>query len=450
MDCDTPGQSVAPLADSVTPSGYVGKMKAPDSTQAGGFATSAEALTVTEAGTVCLENFLIEDSTVVTVLARVPEDQRAQVLHRMIGIGARAMVETAVGVDLAAVDERVLRSIEQATAHAETRVKTIVAEAEQAMLASLDPDTRTSAMARAICEFESVSQAISATVDPGRSDSHVATLLRSLGSLLGPGGDLEARLATALDPANEGSGLGSLRRDVERRFAELRDLLSEQKGRRDEAEFGTKKGFAFEDLVEDRLRLIARNRGAIVERTAETSGNVGDDLVGDFVVTLANGVAVVVEAKNAGRIGLNGSGGILAELDRAMSNRGAEIAICVSAVEAFPGEVGTFGVYGNRILVVDDGDGTMLEVAMRWATLTADMSARSDEGLDLEAFAALIDRIRRMSQMFSSHRRTLTDSIESINKVRDGLDDMRRDLVAHLDEVEFELERRPSALRVVG
>ncbi len=414
------------------------------------FATSAETLTVTEAGAICLDNFSIEDPTVVAVLARVAEGQQAEVLRRMIGIGARAMVETAVGVDLAAVDERVLRSIEQATTLAEERVKAIVAQAEQAMLASLDPDTRSSAMARAIYEFESVSKAIAATVDPGRSDSHVSTLLRSLGALLGPGGDLEARLTAALDPSDEGSGLGSLRRDVDQRFTELRDLLSERKGRRDEAESGTRKGFAFEDVVEDRLRVLGRATGAIVDRTSETPGIVGDDLVGDFVVTLANGACVVVEAKNASRIGLNGSGGILAELDRAMSNRAAGIGICVSAVEAFPTEVGTFGVYGKRILVVDDGDGTMLEVAMRWATLIAESSARTEDGVDVEALTTLIDRIRRMGQMFSNHRRTLTDSIESINKVRDGLDDMRRDLVAQLDEVEFELERRPSALRAAG
>jgi hypothetical protein len=415
-----------------------------------GSGASTETLKVTAAGAVFLENFSIEDPTVVTVLARVPAGQQVEVLRRMIGIGARAMVETAVGVDLAAVDERVLRSIAQATSLAEERVKMIVAEAEQTMLASLDPDTRSSAMARAIYEFESVSRAIAATVDPGRSDSHVSTLLRSLGTLLGPGGDLEARLSAALDPSDEGSGLGSLKRDVDRRFTELRDLLAERKGRREEAESGTRKGFAFEDVVEDRLRLLARTRGAIVDRTSETPGNIGDDLVGDFVVTLASGDCVVVEAKNASRIGLNGSGGILAELDRAMSNRAAGIAICVSAADAFPAEVGTFGVYGNRILVVDDGDGTMLEVGLRWATLIAETSARSEDGVDVEALTILIDRIRRMGQMFSNHRRTLTDSIESINKVRDGLDDMRRDLVAQLDEVEFELERRPSALRVAG
>lgn len=413
--------------------------------------THPETVTI-EGGTVRLDGFTTDDATVVALVGRLTPRERAEAVRRMVGIGARAMGETAVGIDLAAIDQRVLRTIERATTAAEERVREIVAAAERAMLASLDPDTRTSAMARAITEFESVRASIIATVDPARADSHVAVLLGSVNQLLGPGGELEARLAAALDPSGEGSGLAALRRDFERRFTELRDLLAHQRGKQEEAESGTRKGFDFEDVVEDRLRALARPLGAVVERTSDMPGSVGDDLVGDFVVRLSGGNTVVVEAKNTGRVGLNGAGGILAELDRAISNRGADVAICVSAVDAFPGEVGVFGVYGNRILVVDDGDGVMLEVALRWASLQANQAERFGAEVDVESLAALVDRIRRMGQLFSSHRRALTDSMDSINKVREGLDEMRRDLVAHLDEIAFQLERRPAGapLRAVG
>jgi len=399
-----------------------------------------------------LDGLVIEDPTVVAVLSRLGESERTDAVTRMVGIGARAMVETAIGVDLAAVDERVLHTIEKATAAAEHKVRTIVGDAELAMRASLDPDTRTSAMARAITEFESVRTSIVDTIDPTRSDSHVSVLLRAITALLGPGGELESRLSAALDPASEDSGLAALRRDVERHFTELRESIAERRGRRAEAEVGTRKGFDFEDVVEDRLRAIARPAGAVVERTSDRSGCVGDDLVGDFVVTLQSGASIVVEAKTSGRVGLNGPGGILAELDRAMANRGAAMAICVSATDAFPAEVGVFGVYGNRILAVDDGEGSMLEVAFRWAGLLAAASEKSDVAVDLDALTALSDRIRRMAQTFSNHRRALTDSIASIDKVRDGLEEMRRDLLAHIDEMDFELEGRPGtrALRVVG
>ncbi|MEX2280032.1 MAG: hypothetical protein WEA76_08090 [Acidimicrobiia bacterium] len=403
-----------------------------------------------ENGRAILDAFESDDPAVVGVLAKLTSEERPEAVRRMLGIGARAMVDTAVGLDLVALDQRVLQTIERATAVAETQVRAIVAEAEAVMRSSFDPDTRTSVMARAITEFEAVRSAIVDTVDPSRTDSHVAVLLRSLTSMLGPGGDLEARLAAALDPSSEDSGLNGFRRDVDRRFGELRDLLAEQRGRREESDAGTRKGFDFEDVIETRLRTLSRPIGAIVSRTSDVVGSVAGCLVGDFVVTLASGTVVVIETKNCSRIGLDGSGGILAELDRALSNRQASIAICVSATDAFPAEVGTFGVYGNRVLVVDDGEGTMIEVALRWATLLAATGDRAGGEFEIDRVLELTDRARRLVRTFSGHRRALTDSMESIGRAREGLDEMRRDLLVHIDEIEFELERGGKSLRAVS
>ncbi|MEX0756664.1 MAG: hypothetical protein WD204_01820, partial [Acidimicrobiia bacterium] len=124
--------------------------------------------------------------------------------------------------------------------------------------------------------------------------------------------------------------------------------------------------------------------------------------------------------------------------------------ICVSATDAFPAEVGAFGVYGNRILVVDDGEGTMIEVALRWATLLASIGDRVGGEVEIDRVLELTDRARRLVRTFSSHRRALTDSMESIGRVREGLDEMRRDLLVHIDEIEFELERGGTSLRAVS
>jgi hypothetical protein len=416
----------------------------------GGGAPSTETCSLV-GDTVILRGLVVDDPTVAAVLARLPTERWADTARRMLAIGARAMVETSVGVDLAAVDERVRRTIEQATNTAEATVRRIVADAERAVQTSLDPDTRTSVMARAIAELTAVGRAIDDTIDPDRTDSHLARTLATVAEMLGPGGPLEARLAAALDPTVDGSGLAVIRSEVDRRFSEIRDLLSEQRGRREEAQNGTRKGFEFEDSLEERLRLLARPLGAVVTRTSTTTGAVGDDLAGDFVLTLSDGTVVAIEAKNTGRIGLDGAGGILVELDRAMANRDAAFGICVSALDAFPAEVGPFGVYGNRILVVDDGDGALLEVAVRWVALMAGMSGRTGNRVDVDSIRSTADRIRRMAQTFSTHRRTLTDSIDSINRVRDGLDGMRRDLLAHLDDLEFELDRTPQfPLQVVA
>lgn len=406
---------------------------------------------VTDDGVV-IHRLSCADGTVATVLGRLPAEDRPEAVRRMLGIGARALAETAVGVDLIAVDERVTQSLDRATREAEDRVRAIVGEAERIMRGSLDPATRTSAMGQALAELERVQGEIVESLDPGRTDSHVARVVRSLEATFGPGGQLEARLEAAFDPNAGDGGLAAFRREMESRFAELRELLAEHRGRRQEAETGTRKGFEFEDRIEERLRELARPLGATVSRTSDRSGAIRDCLVGDLVVTLPGDIRIVVEVKNTVRVGLDGAGGILSELDRALSNREAAFAVCVSANDAFPAEVGHFGVYGNRILVVDDGEGTALDVALRWAVAAARSGTRATDTVDTERLLESTDRIRRMVRTFSTHRRALTDSIDSLGRVRDGLDDLRREMLVEIDDIGFELERRGgiSELRVVG
>lgn len=448
-----PGEDTAP-AENVTPGRYVRAMtpsETPRTTEpadAGDDPTADHppvrvAVAVSDR-VVRLDGLECDDPTVATVLRRIPVADRPEVVRRMLGIGARALADTAVGVDLVAMDERVTQTLEHATRTAEDRVRAIVSETEQAVRGSLDPDSRTSAMGRAIAEMERVQRAVLDSLDPGRTDSHTSAVVRSLHSTFGPGGELQARLEAAFDPNSGDGGLAGFRRDVERSFAELRELLAEHRGRRVEALTGTRKGFDFEDVVEHRLRDLARPLGATVTRTSEAPGSMNDALVGDFVVTLGGGVRIVVEAKNTARVGLDGSSGILDELDRALVNREAAMAICVSANDAFPAEVGHFGVYGNRILVVDDGDGTLLEVALRWATTAALTAARAKSTVDADRILESIDRIRRLVRAFSTHRRALTESMDSLGRVRDALDELRRDLLAEIDEIGFEVERRPA------
>ncbi len=283
-------------------------------------------------------------------LAELLRSQSAErwpnLIERALAVGARGLMTMGLGVDLAEVDERVKQSVLLVTSEAERHVASTLDAAQKAMAEQLDPDHRSSVVAKAIDEFTTWRDDFMRTMDPGVVDSHTARLVGSLTELLGPDGALEARLQSLLDPDADGNALSALAGSMDARFTELRDLIMQRQGAVAESERGTQKGFDFEDAVEVALRAIVTGaRGAFVERTSLERGSL-EGKVGDFVVTLGSGDRVVIEAKNTTSIiSLGGKGGILAELDRGAANRQAGFSICVSAHPVFPQEVGTFGVF---------------------------------------------------------------------------------------------------------
>jgi hypothetical protein len=56
-----------------------------------------------------------------------------------------------------------------------------------------------------------------------------------------------------------------------------------------------------------------------------------------------------------------------------------------------------------------------------------------------------LQRIRGLAQRFSVNRRTLTEISGSVDKVRDSLEDMRRELLDLVDEATTELHRGAEA-----
>lgn len=400
-----------------------------------------------EGSRVLISDFEVDDPVLAGLLAK--GDEPGRLLERIISVGARGLATMGLSFDISEVDVRVNRTVERVTDEAAVRVRAMLDEAHRVLSSSLDPEQRSSMVARTVADFGAWRDSFLDQVDPDTSTSHTGRLLDHLRSLLGPGGALDQRLDAALDPSSDDSGLGRVSILIEERFAELREAMAIDRGRKEEAERGTAKGFDFEDQVEDALREIARPLGAIVERTSRSAGALaGEAVVGDFVVEIPDLGRVVVEAKNVRSLALTGKDSILGQLDRAMANRDASVGVCVSAQDAFPREVGPFGTYGNRLLVVDDGEGTMLQVAVRWAidALRSRLDAGSE--VDVNLIEERLQRVRMLAQRFSSNRRALTEISSSVDKVRDSLEDMRRDMLELVEDASVEL-RRPTRAEVV-
>ena len=420
---------------SVTPSRYIDPM----------------ALIRVDGDVVTIEGLEVEDAGFAQLLATQPEDRRAEVVARAITVGVRGILSMGLGIDLSEVDDRVKRSVLEATAEARREVEAVLSAARRAFDDQLSPENRTSTVARTLEEFTSWRDGFLSRMDPTDADSDTARFLSELTSLVGPAGELQNRLEEALDPSVDTSAFARLGKSIEDRLTELRDAVMHQRGRAEEAESGTQKGFDFEDSIHDWLSsAVAGIGGCVVERTGRIPGELSADaLVGDFVVTLPDGARIVVEAKNTARINLAGKDGILDELDRAIVNRSADYSICISSREAFPKEVGPFGVYGHRLLVVDPGDGAMTAVAVRWA-ISAMAAERQTRGeLDHGLFEDRLQRIRQLAQLLSGSRRSLTDITTSVENVRGTLEQLRTELLAVVTDLDREVARVTEPAEVV-
>lgn len=382
----------------------------------------------------------IDDPLVANLLSRHQVGERAEVFSRMVSIGARGMVSMGLGLELADVDRRVRMTVADALEEGRRHMGQSLTELQQAVTGSLDPDHRASVVGRCLTELEAFRAGLADSIDPRNSDSNAAALLHEMNAMLGPGGILDQRLRTALDPETDGSALAGALRRLEQRLDALHVAVAEGRGRESEALRGTAKGFEYEDRVEERLRRWARGRGATVERTSTVNGERGLDLAGDFVVLMPGGARIVVETKNSSSISLNGGGGILVELRRALDNRRAEAAVCLSRQAAFPAEVGPLGIYGDLVLAVDDpedADDTMLTVALAIAVQRAEQARDTVSTIDPATITERLERIRSLATQLSSSKRSLTDIGGAVEKVKLSLEAIRIDMLETAADIQL-------------
>ena len=396
---------------------------------------------------IIIEHLVVTDPSVVGMVATAGSDDRADLLLRIMSVGVQGVASMGIGIDLSAIDTRVHGVLESVTTEAEATVRAIIDESRSSLSKQFDPEQRSSILARALSDFTAWRDEFLDGLDPGIEGSAATVLIQRLLDLVGPDGALERRLAAALDMDEGDSAFARLSRLIDERFDDLRhDLVGDraaEAARLNEAERGTAHGVEFEDVVEANLRRWAStSKGTIVERTSTSVGTLtASSKVGDFVVTLGDGRRIVVEAKRHASITLAGSGGILGELDAAMTNRRADAAVCIAGRDAFPAEVGRFNVYGDRVLTVDEGDGAMTSIAMQWAAASTANTASTGTELDTGAIADRIDRIRRAAETLSGARRSVTTITASLGKLHETLGGLRLGVLAQVDDLDRLLSR---------
>lgn len=257
-----------------------------------------------------------------------------------------------------------------------------------------------------------------------------------------------------IDPDDEESPLGRYRSEivksvhdetekVHKAVQELTTQLAVDETRAEMFELTTKKGFTFEEDLEQTLITICQPLGDIAERVGGTPGVRGKK--GDFKVTLnpddtaGQDVCFALEAKNQS-LNLRDA---LREVDQAITNREALAGIAVFAKDDQCPADTAFQPYGNRALVVYDptnGDDLALRLACLWARWIARRQlAAGGDTIDLDRIGSLIEDARQALRTRSTIDRALTASANKITEAKNHLGALVGDVEAALAAIEGEV-----------
>jgi hypothetical protein len=204
---------------------------------------------------------------------------------------------------------------------------------------------------------------------------------------------------------------------------------------------GTRKGFTFEDRVDEAIERIATARGDCASHTgvegAEGGGRKGDTLV---ELGAADGPAmgrIVFEAKDK-KLSKNAA---WAELNEAMAARAAAFGVLVVAGEdRIPSGRDALTEYeGNKVIVAvdrEEPDGLALEVAYRLAAARVGMARDRELTVDAVAVRDTAAEAVSLLRQAQAIRSTLTGIKTSSDKARAGLDTMVAAVQEKLDQID--------------
>ena len=160
----------------------------PGGTEGARFASGTTSIKLDE-DRVTIESLTVVDGQLAHALRR--SDDPEALLGRILSVGTRGVLSMGMGLDLGDMEERMQRTMLDATGAVEHRVALMLEDARAEMARALDPTSRESIVAKTLEEFSGWSASFFEGVDPERANSHTGRLLKEMQTLLGPGGALE-------------------------------------------------------------------------------------------------------------------------------------------------------------------------------------------------------------------------------------------------------------------
>jgi hypothetical protein len=361
-------------------------------------------------------------------------DDMSVCLERMLSIGAAAMLSAGLQLDTAVVERR----FDALNTSFDASIK----GAFQSIEGLLDDEDGTIA-----CALEDVKQeiatVINSTFDPSRTTSVVARL----NELVDKAQDkMVAEMQRQMSPDVDGSMLNRTVRDITTcvrssiegvmvQVRDIQDKLEHARGTTAEAQKGTQKGVAFEDVLQPLIGRLASIHGDMCERNSTDRG-LQARKAGDFTITLntaGNGGATacfVIEAKDSDSLSKRA---VVSELRTDMGNRDARAGVLVFAHQDQTPDKLPFQAMGDMAIVAcEDGDTMALELAYQWARWVACRELDST-GADWTRIQRAVDQATRALEVHKTIKGNHTAAKKSIDDAIRWTDQLVSEVRAAID-----------------
>jgi hypothetical protein len=258
----------------------------------------------------------------------------------------------------------------------------------------------------------------------------------------------DSEIYSMLDPNAKDSPISRLRQEILEKLQTIEKTIEVYLAKKEEIEKAPKKGFIFEDDLEDALLILSKPFGDRVERTGTENGKLGNKK-GDFIITINDPTTegqspkIVVEAKTNRSVRLTMKS-LLGELREAIQNREANFAIAVTQTR-ISDSIGCYHeIEGNKIICTYDDNRLPLEVAYRIARAYVLMRNRRslDTTIDVAKISAVITKIANDLRTIRGIRTNLNKIGRTADTISDDIKSLEMNIKLSLDELQDILRQK--------
>ncbi len=228
-----------------------------------------------------------------------------------------------------------------------------------------------------------------------------------------------------MNPVDERTPLGLLRIEFNRTLNEVMKELRAKKAAEDVEERTTLKGIRYEDQVFERILDIGSTFRDSVESIGAAKG-IGSSMKGDIISEIHgyDGLNIVFEVKDSGTLKITDKY-YKTNIQTAMDNRGAKVAVLVSHPSVYP-EVKPFFVWKERTVVCrydpEIEETTVLEIAYQLARdIAIGMVESGPEEFSLSEFEETLKEINVQALNLENIEKKMTRTITNMTDLRDDL-----------------------------